>query len=116
MATNLTIELKLDGLERRELLVGGTGSSGGEFAVLGTLHDPRQELDGMVEVKTHVSSACSSARAESLGPGVLKLRDAMIPLLSQWTRLYFTQRFFASSKKKIFRKKRKKRHGSTWSR
>jgi hypothetical protein len=48
MATNLTIELKLHGLERRELLVGRAEGSGGKLAVLGTLHDPRQELDGMV--------------------------------------------------------------------
>lgn len=73
MATYLTIELKLDGLERRELLVGRAGSSGGELAVLGTLHDPRQELDGVVEVKTHIGSAGCSTGGECLRAGVLEL-------------------------------------------
>jgi len=73
MATNLTIELKLHGLERRELLVGRAEGSGGKLAVLGTLDDPRQELDGVVEVKTHVSSAGCSTGGECLRTGVLEL-------------------------------------------
>ena len=69
----MAIELKLHGLERRELLVGGAGSSGGKLAVLGPLHDPRQELDGVVEVETHIGSAGCGGGGECLRAGVLEL-------------------------------------------
>lgn len=68
-----TIELELDALDGSELLILGAKSSGRELAVLGTLHDPRQELDGVVEVEAHIGSACSSGGAECLRAGVLEL-------------------------------------------
>ena len=68
-----TIKLELDALDGRELLVLGAKSSGRELAVLGTLHDPRKELDGVVEVETHVRSARCGCGAESLRASVLEL-------------------------------------------
>lgn len=100
LETILAVELQLQGSDGRIpivrglLVASGVGGVevGGVLAVLGTLHGPREETGGVVEVEAVVGGADRGAGGDSLRAGVLQLGDQVCEAKEENAQLFLEGR------------------------